>query len=243
MTTNIRCVEHFDVRKLNYIINNIDTLFANLSSDKRKAILRHNTDYLNRSIDGIVHVEYFQKEVFGRPQGRYFAKHGLSLQNLKRCIRHTIAVDKVDIDFSNAHPVILLSVCKKHNIRCSVLASFINNREKFYNEIVGLEYDRSFAKKTYLSILNGGTKDYSIVMEKIKGRSLVSAFFNEMKNVRSKLSNLHQHEFEQIKKIKTANADGSLVNHLICEIENNVLMFVYKEIGSPLNCVLCFDGV
>jgi hypothetical protein len=33
------------------------------------------------------------------------------------------------------------------------------------------------------------------------------------------------------------------MNTLLCDFENKILQTIYKALGSPKNCVMCFDGL
>jgi len=54
----------------------------------------------------------FYKPGRGLNSGRLYANGGLSLQSIKRRIRHTVAGDLYDdVDMVNAHPTILAQLC------------------------------------------------------------------------------------------------------------------------------------
>jgi hypothetical protein len=113
----IVCVEKFDSNKLCYIIDNIDTLFADIDDDTRKSLRTHLTNYFMNSNNGKIIVKYHQNKIFEQYQGRFFANGGLSLQSLKRCVRHTICLDMVDIDMCK---------CSFSNVLLNTLYSRIN---------------------------------------------------------------------------------------------------------------------
>jgi hypothetical protein len=58
-----------------------------------------------------------------------------------------------DIDMCNAHPVILRYICKLHNIQCSHLEYYINNREECLKKFES----REIGKIAYLTALNKDT--------------------------------------------------------------------------------------
>jgi hypothetical protein len=63
------------------------------------------TKYLHKSKNGKINVKYIQKNNVGR----FIAGGGLSLANMAKIFRHTIAEGYyIDIDIKNCHPVILL---------------------------------------------------------------------------------------------------------------------------------------
>jgi phage/plasmid-associated DNA primase len=243
----IKCQERFDIKRLYYIINNFDNLTVGFDEEKKKSMLSQANRYLQKSciINGVgtCNVEYVQKKVFENYQGRFFVKH-IGLQSMSKYIRHCIAGEYyVDIDMVNCHPNLLVFICKKNNIITPVLKSFIKNRKLFVDELVNIGYTEDQAKTTYLSLINGGTKDYNDAIEKMPGKSLLESFKKETVSILNRLSKKFNNEFEHIKKNKSSNPKGSLVNHLLCELENNILMKIYEHIGKPSDCVLCFDGM
>lgn len=118
-------IERIDTEKLQIIINNMEKLQID---EQIRAIL---VKYLNRSVNGTVRVDY--KQTNG---GRHNAVRSLSLQNLKRKVRHTIASEYyVDIDMVNAHPVILSHLCHKEGFKSKMLDDYIKNRETVLKKI------------------------------------------------------------------------------------------------------------
>ena len=81
--------------------------------------------------------------------GRLFC--GGSIQGLACEYRSLLLRDSTtDIDMKNAHPVILLYICKKHNIACAQLESYVNNRD----EVLAKWSDRGIGKTAYLENTN-----------------------------------------------------------------------------------------
>ena len=93
--------EIFDVRKLQYIINNwndkqfIDDDDDKEYKDKTETILKKYFEYSRfyKDHQNIIKVNYSQKN---KNIGRFFAKGSLSLQSLPRQIRHTIAKEFIN---------------------------------------------------------------------------------------------------------------------------------------------------
>jgi len=230
----LKLTERFNADKLNYIINNYEDLIKDVK--EYKSSKSHLQNYLNNSYDGKINVFYKQAD-YG---GRFNAVKSLSLQNLKRSIRHTISNEYYkDIDVENAHPIILLYLCKKNGFDCPNLEEYINNREELLKQ-TGL--DRNKAKEQYL-ILTNTDEDYfecnTLHMKNYK---------NEMKTIHKLFVNKNIDEFKKVKKERTqrgknGNHEASYVNRLLCDMENNILMCIYKFFDSPKDCVLCFDGI
>lgn len=237
--------EQINVNALKKIIANLDDLdiipsdnmylnYGVSHKDGFETILRK---YLYKaSKDGVVKVTYNQKD----GKGRYFADGGLSLQSLKREVRHTIAGEYYDdVDMVNAHPVILRHICNTNNIECPYLDTYVENRDKILTD-TGLSRDD--AKKLYLIIVNSNDIDVKPVNKHMKG------FKKEMKSIHEKLYQLNKKEADihiQKRKLKgkTENMKASYVNSLMCQLENTLLMSIMKYYGNPADCVLCFDGI
>jgi len=183
--------------------------------------------------------------------GRMFANRSLSLQNITRAVRHTIAGDLYwDIDVENAHPTILEFICKQRNIQTAALSLYNSRRDEVLNKMMtdsGL--NRGDMKKLFLSIMNGGTADY----EKLVTPPLfITMFKNECKAIWSSLIALDPKRYEECKaeRIRTGknyNHDGSFANKMLCDFENKILGVIVNHLQHlgiiTDTCALCFDGV
>ena len=195
---------------------------------------------LNRSNKGVINVKHFQIN----NQGRKCALNGVSLANIARQIRHAICNDRyTDIDMVNAHPVILQHICKLNNIDCDYLDEYVEDREGCLSEMSNLTKEK--AKKAYLTVING--KDG--VISSIKGASKgLKKFAREMKDIRRLLIKIKSRQYQswckyQKSKKRKDNFEGSFINSLMCDMENNILMKMWNYFGKPNDAVLCFDGI
>ena len=238
----IHTTERFDHYKLLFVLNNWGVYSKKLNRTVETDIQQHKTtlsNFYNRSRHGSIKVGY--KQVGNK--GRYFACKSLSLQNIDKHIRHLIAKDYyVDIDISNAHPVILSFLCKKHGFRCDYLDIYIKDRDTLLKK---LNIDRARAKKVYLALTNGGGKDYKELQTHTKH---LKEYRDEMKRLHQQFATLNPKEFEAVKdkRIKSGrdyNHEASYTNHLLNQMENEILMVMYEYFGKPENTVLCFDGL
>jgi len=240
--------ESFDSNKLAYIINNFASFKNKLRWRKRYDefepvnILKK---YLNRSRNGQIRVDYKQKN----GKGRFFAIGSMSLQNIAREIRHTIARDYYfDIDLTNAHPVILCFLCDKYNFQCEALKEYIENREELLKQVKdddGKVLSRDKVKQIYLSLTNGGDKDFRDITTPSKH---LRKYKKEMLKLHKLFSDKFPEEFKivsdkRIKQDKNYNNGACFMNSLMCDMENNLLMEMYNFFGKPDNAVLCFDGI
>lgn len=248
MSKYIESEEIFNVDNLAYIINNYEKLKdKRWDSEERRATIIDPLilakKFLNRSRNGVVPVKYRQRN----GKGRFCAIGSVSLQNMPKAIRHSIANQYyTDIDVKNAHPIFLLHICKQKNFPHTYLEEYIKNREKHLQEITfqGVK-DRDRAKDVYLSLTNGGSSSLSnvdIQNEHLKNYQI------EMKNIHMLCSSIDKKEFERVsqqreKNGKNFNHEAGFMNTLLCDMENSILMDMYEFFGKPKNPVYCFDGL
>ena len=250
---SIQLIEEVDAQIVKYLVFNFDTLpFKSnekkeeddgVSKQAQKTLLQN---YEKKIRDGKVATEYYQKN----GTGRYFSPG--SMQGMSRKLRHTIAKARYyDIDIKNAHPVLLEHYCKKNNLECTGLSAYnLYRDDRLKNYVEKNKCDRGTAKAAYLSIINGG------------GGQIVTDDL-EFNNLRTELSHIRQEVMKLNPKFKAraeasdkakrkadpknhfSNVDGSCVNHLLCHLENECLMEMYRYSRS-LNVdvgVLVFDGL
>lgn len=144
-----------------------------------------------------------------------------------------------DIDMSNAHPVILLYVCKKHEIPCPHLEFFVNNRDKCYEGFP----TRDLAKRMFLIATNTD--------KTMRGKNITKTlkdYDKEMKEIQKKLVEIPDYEFlkQTVPESKRElNYNGSFVNRILCYYENEILnhaIHVINRKGIEIS-VLMFDGL
>ena len=83
--------------------------------------------------------------------GRLF---GLSsIQGVPREIRGLVMKHTTDIDMKNAHPVILVYLCKSYGYACPEVQYYVNNREAILSQMP----NRNEGKLLYLKALNKNT--------------------------------------------------------------------------------------
>ena len=245
----MKCHEVFSQPRLAYIIAHQHEFFGKCRiTDPSWDPFQIPTKLMNMSSGGKLSVEYHQPD--GRAFGRFFADNSVSLQMMQREIRHTIAGEFYDdVDMVNAHPIILMQLCAKHEIDCVRLTEYINNREKILSDIVKANegVDREDAKRIVLCLVNNGTSDYKKLKVKTK---FLERFKIEMNTILSEFKEVYQAEFKFRSKKKPDNPMGSTINAILCENENKILMSVFeffkiKKIIDRDNptAVLCFDGI
>ena len=239
-STNINLIEQFDGDKLAYIVNNLDKYEDEIrkkSSHYHGCPLALATNYLNASKQQQIAVSYKQNSF----DGRWCSKHSRSLQMMSRPLRHSIADGYwVDVDVHNCHPVALKQKLQRLKLACPVLEEYVDNREKY---IAG--NNREKMKKTYLSVMNGGLKDYHDNFDVAPDKKHLRMFKDEMETIRLLFTAKYPDLFKQVKqhrqlKGKDYNHEGGLMSVILNEIENKLLMAMYEFFGNPKYAVLCF---
>lgn len=171
-------------------------------------------------------------------EGRLFS--GGSIQGLPTAIRGLLMRDGVstDIDMSNAHPVILRYICKKHDILSPNLEHYILNREEYLTYFK----TREEGKDTYLKSINKDSINRSKGLPK-----QFRKFDADIKEIQKKIVLLDEYTniVASVPKDKPYNKLGSAINRILCYYENKILHHVIDFITKKNIeiAVLMFDGL
>jgi hypothetical protein len=238
--TFIELEEKFDQHKLNHILQNEEKyrnqMRARCFDDDYNpfAIIGK---YLAKSNNGVIKAKYKQNN----SMGRFYALQSISLQSMAREIRHTIAGEfYTDIDIKNAHPVILAHLCEERGIKCKLLKQYNKKRDEF---LAAISDDKDAAKVVVLSMINGGK---TALRELDSPPDFLNEFRAELKTIHSKFAKdapFKSHKYKRIEAGVDFNHEASYMNTLLCDFENKILQVIYMGLGSPKDCVLCFDGL
>ena len=248
----VETVETVDVKKLKVILSHRDYFKNQMRNSSFEGEYGFSfsqlSKYQSMIRNGEVKVEYKQKN----RSGRFFALGGLSLQSFPREIRATIAKDfYYDIDMVNAHPTILKHICESVlNYKPKYLSVYIKNRDKLIKEIIEINPDTTYEniKGCILAIINGGSCLYK-TFQKTKW---LKEFKNEMKQIHQLFTKKFNKKYEKIKEqrdkdLKSYNYEASLMNHILCNYENEYLQamveFLKEKQIITNNYVMCFDGI
>lgn len=178
--------------------------------------------------------------------GRQYPVGGMGLSSFMKCIRHTIAHDLYhDIDMKNCHPNILVQYCKSHQIPCEQLERSVLNNEQYLADLMNEHHiTRDGAKSLKLAVINGGQRSSSV--------SWFTPYVTELEQIRQHiLQDPENHKWVQFatqhpRKGKSQNIGGRVISHLLCDIENQLLMSSINYLKSikvsVKNVPLCFDG-
>ena len=235
--------EKINVHALRVIIDNWDDLdIPGLWEGFDPVILRR---YLDKVRGDEVMVKYTHSKE-AKDHGRRYAVGSLSLQSFPRVVRHSIAKDMYyDIDMVNAHPTILLQYCEKNGYGCNHLKHYIDNRDDCLQDIMTEnEIARDDAKQVILSLLNGGVKDYM----NLRNKPLwLDNLKNQITTIQNTISRSNDEYIQKLRKeCKKTNINGSLINRILCDVEDDILMacvdYLKSKNISIKNVVLVFDG-
>lgn len=258
----IELLEEIDAVKLRYIIEHAEEYKEELikpDSDEDwtlEKVLTILNKFLRKVKKGRVKVSYKQSAGSSKT-GRYF---GQGLQGMPRVVRHTIAKEfYYDVDIKNAHPTFLEWYCRQKGLKCDKLTDYIEYREDYFTALKDFcDMDRDTAKSFMCAVING-----KILEEGHPGHPPghpghpaseiedIVDFYNELVLIRQSIMELNPDLVKLCKKKlkkdgKTEyNLDGSVVNMLMCDLENMVLMemvnfFHNKKLSID---VLSFDGL
>jgi hypothetical protein len=248
--TKMNYFDEVDLRKLEWVVENADKVNLGksyvkghlISGDGQLDILKK---YFKRAIhfDGNIPVSYFQHD----NDGRRFS-HEISLTNLARPIRHTIAKGMIDIDIKNAHPCILLWLCERNGIECHFIKKYVDNREPMLQELVhGRQLSRDGAKKMLLKAIN---RDDARFQQTENDPEWLYDYHQQCKKIAETLCKLYPDYMTQAEKSKKRkdqdawNMKGSAMNRLLCHHENELLKLIEEVVISNNGTVrnLAYDG-
>ena len=176
----ITLTEKVDKYKLKRIIDDFDN---NNINEETQNNLKQYYNSLNK--EGEVNIIYKQNN----NTGRYYS-HKFSLQNMFNEVRSSI-INKncLDVDFKNSIVTIIIDLAEKHNLKIPNIIRYAKDRE---NILKMINSDRMTAKKTTISILNGG------FCEKYHDDKNINKF---LKNIENESEMLHEYFYKIDKRI------------------------------------------
>lgn len=140
-----------------------------------------------------------------------------------------------DIDMSNAHPTILLYLCRKHNIACSLLSQYVSRR----TDILAMFPSKAVGKRAILKSTNSAFL--------IPPTEIVPDFLRAYDREVETISSLPEYAIirESVPQDKRKNWNGCTMNRVLCKYENMVLQNMIDFIKSRCIelAVSMFDGL
>ena len=226
------------------IVKNWDDIISRLPEGRRSFLQEKKKEFdpllslkkIIKNQSPINNVSYLPSKNL-KNMGRLFAQSA-SLQNLPREFRGAIGDNYYDLDMENAHPSILLQYCQKNDIKCEALEYYVNNRNEVINKIMNdFQLDKSDVKQLFLSVMNGGKRD-----------GITDPFFmkfkTECERIHTFIASLNPKLLKDVCKRKEYNVNGSLTNIILCNTENEILLYAVQYLmleGYNVD-VLVFDG-
>ncbi len=165
----------------------------------------------------------------GITTGRLYGQHssGMCLQRMHKTLRFFLTKDLYhDYDIKNAHPTILLSLCKKHTIPCPLHEYYVNNRPSILK-------DNHVTKHEMLVKLNLDKPFHSPSKSKY-----ISDLCKEWIQIKVKLYNIYYDDYHN-ESDEGKNPISTIINRVFCDVERKLLTQVTKDIQYHVNM---FDG-
>lgn len=243
-SATITTTERFDFLALRYIYDHFNKLKPPRTHDPKYSISCIVKLLASANSDGSNKVTYYR----ANNCGRYFARDNASLQSLLREVRNAIAHRIYDdVDIVNCQPSLLLQFCDRNGIVFPSLRKYCNERDAVLSELA--PNDRAVAKEAVIKIMNGGGPG-----KQVRRTAWLAAFKKEMRIVLETIGRMPEcahyaklaDDARQRDTKQWDNRLGSILNYLLCDIENNVMMtmrefFESADVGRRVG-VLVFDG-
>ena len=233
-----------------------------LDTDLNKLLpmLYHHTEkYMSSELQ----VKYYydkKKEI-----GRVYPSKSLSLCNLRRGLRHHLALDNyIDIDIVNCHFKIADEIFNKDEIKFPILHDYVINRNHYLKQLGdhficegycdGLDYkkpkDYDSLKECFLRKLYYGTYESwrnELGLPPYDPPEFIRKLEKEFEGI-AELIKSNNPKWLDMVNAKTFNVNGTIVSWFLQEHERRILeqLFEFLHKSKQIkhnNCVLCFDGI
>lgn len=232
--------EKVDVEILGKLITAEDT------PEHIRVQLRKYYSKLNQN--GVIPVAYFfGQSIENNEVGRLYGQGGLTLQSLKKEVRHALAKGTYwDIDMANAQPNLLMQYCLLNKIKCPILISYIRKREDHLKHLMSFHnIDRGEAKNLFLRFMYLG--QYMLNDKVPPKKSLIAELFQqEMVEISEAIWEKETRAVETVKKDPSKrNPKSSVMSVILNDLENKCLMAMkdYFDMVKLQVGTLCFDGL
>ena len=164
----------------------------------------------------------------GQKGGRMYVK-GFGLQSLQTKVKSFLldGLDYYDYDMKNAHPTILLHLCKEHKLQCGALQNYVEHKEQALKENSINKFD----------IL------ISLYQDKPSTRgksSWFKCFLTEIAKIKAEINKRLGHLVGKTSNKK--NPASSTLSSILGYYENEILQKVVDTIGKDKVSHLMFDG-
>lgn len=228
--------EEYDLRRVVYAYENIDTFYDKESQDDNK---RQTKKFLEILIinKGVLSIKYKYAKYTN-----YGRKYSYGIQSVKKEIRNFLLAgsDVRDYDLKSAHIAILYYLCKKHDIRVTILKDYLFNKDLILKEFFVEElFNDDDVKKLILTATNS---DEPLFSQNI----WIKEYQEEMKFVRKELMKIKDYKkiLQDTGKIKQdeKNMNSSFVNRILCKVESEIID-KFAQFSKKKVFALMFDGL
>ena len=235
----IDVLERVDLEALNWI----DLHRKRLFKSQGEATRFHRYADMVRDSGGEYRVRFAQR---GHGVGRMYAEKSMSLTNVNRRARASLAKAYLDVDMSNAHPTILLATAQRHGWNAPELQRVVARREEVYTLF---PCARKIAKRIVLSTIMGGSAMTVLRQEnlehlRVKMPAFAGKFAQEIKMLRRFIYSEYKALHCAISPEKT-NPEASCLSFFLQEEELKVLLSAREHLLEQRREVgpLIYDGL
>ena len=193
--------------------------------------------------------------------GRLYAENGVSLQTVKKWVRHTLCHDLYhDVDMVNAHPTLLLQLLEKEGYEdhFPTLRRVVQCRQDLFRQGEQHGFRNGEVKKFILKLMYGGNVTPKETLEALPWLEDLKKEFRLAANIVGQKGEyrdiyeavrkeaLHGRENADLDEYTKRNILFKVVSHALHDIENTILKSCLSFLGargvSIDEVVLCFDG-
>jgi hypothetical protein len=237
----IELKEYYNKKVVKYVLDHINDIEYRLIEDPnsfnpKQMIEKHLKNVMNTK-DGYINILYENIN-----DNRFHSKNKASYQGMMREFRSLLChLDFYDIDMKNAQPSLLLQYCEKNKIKCKHLKKYVDMRDEIIKTLMGTYTEsREEIKNIFIALING-----SKLKTKYEHDDFINDFYNEIKSIHLKISEIEKELKIEIQKKKKDNVNGKLCNFIMGRLENQMLMEckLFFETNNYEVNTLIFDGL
>lgn len=211
----------------------------NIGADDKKRLQAYHKRKTNGNV---VEVKYdYPKNYKQGAWARVYAEKGLGLQQIPADIRNALGKDYYfDVDMKNAHPTILLQICKNNMWSCPNLEKYVANRDDILKEVgTTLNVSAGEAKGIMTKLLYlGGVTDTRC--------TFLTDYRKEMLAIANNVKNAYPEIYNNVTKKRTNEHDklSTCLSFVLSTEEHKCLMCMnncFERNGRNVD-VLIYDG-
>lgn len=225
---HLKFITSLSKKDLNNILNN-----GGISKKERKNVLHKISNYCKKMISCGGECTHLYKYTLNKATGRLYC--GTSIQLLPKAIRGFLFKNATDYDMKNAHPTMLLYLCKKHEIPAENLNYYVNNRED-----VLADGNPDEIKKIILKSINNENRIRSV-------NGFLKTLDLEIKKIQKQITKIDEYTelVNSVPQNKTYNVTGSAMSRILCDFENQLLQTMISTTNSNGLQIIApmFDGL